>query len=223
MDTAVNTGVTGSGIGAPMRRIEDSRFLTGQGRYVDDLKLPDMVHAHVVRSPHAHARIRRIETAAARAAPGVLAVLTHEDVTRDGLGNLPCKFMPPAGSAVAYTPSHPILATGKVRHVGDRIALVIAETLAQAKDAGELVEVDYEPLPSATALETVLSHDAPIVWDEAPSNLWVQLERGDRAAVDRAFASAAHVARRTIRYPRASANSIEPRAAVGVFHRFDGR
>jgi aerobic carbon-monoxide dehydrogenase large subunit len=223
MDTVVKTVATGSGIGAPMRRIEDSRFLTGQGRYVDDLKLPDMVHAHVVRAPHAHARIRRIDTAAARAAPGVLAVLTHEDVVRDGLGNLPCKFMPPAGSGVAYTPSHPILATGKVRHVGDRVALVIAETLAQAKDAGELVAVDYEPLPSTTALETVLSPDASKVWDEAPSNLWVQLERGDRAAVDRAFASAAHVARRTIRYPRASANSIEPRAAVGVFHRFDGR
>ena len=218
------TNQSKTGIGQPVRRVEDTRFLAGAGRYVDDLKLPNMAHAYVVRSPHAHARIRRIDTAAARSAPGVLAVLSAADVAQDGLGGLPCKFLPPAsGGAIAYIPSHPILATDKVRHVGDRVVLVVAETLAEAKDAGELIDIVYEALPAAAALETALSPGAPKVWDEAPGNLCFQLERGDRAAVDRAFAIAAHVARLTIRHPRASANPIEPRVAIGVCEGFDRR
>ena len=224
MDTAANTSVRKNGVGDPVRRVEDARFLTGQGRYVDDIALPGMVHAYVVRSPHAHARIRRIDAAAAKAAPGVLAVLTAEDVARDGLGALPCRFIPqlPPG-APSYFPAHPILATGKVRHVGDRVALVVADTLAQAKDAGELIDIDYDILPAAAALETTLAPDAPKVWDDAASNLSFELQRGDPAAVDRAFATAAHVTGMTIRYPRASANAIEPRVAVAVFDRFDQR
>jgi carbon-monoxide dehydrogenase large subunit len=216
---------TATGFGASARRVEDTRFLAGQGRYVDDLKLPGMAYACVVRSPHAHARLRQVDARAARAAPGVLAVFTGEDVARDGLGDLPCRFVPPATgqNTLGYIASHPILATGKVRHVGDRVAFVVAETLEQAKDAGELVKVEYEVLPAAAALETALAPGAPKVWDESAGNLSFQLERGDRAAVDRAFAAAAHVARLTVRHPRASANSIEPRAAIGACDGLDRR
>jgi len=149
MDTAVRTGTTGSGIGAPLRRIEDSRFLTGQGRYVDDLKLPDMACAHVVRSPHAHARITGVDASEAVRCPGVIAVLTGKDVARDRLGVVPC-LIPVVnldGTNRKDTP-RPLLALDEVRHVGDPVAVVIAETLAQAKDAADALDVDYEPLPA---------------------------------------------------------------------------
>src|SRR5438034_11510589 len=133
-----------SGIGAPVRRLEDERFLTGRGRFVDDLLPPGTVFAHVLRSPHAHARIERIDIAAARAARGVLAVLTGADVVREAIGALPCAAFPESG----FRPSQPILASGKVRHVGEAVALVVAETAAQAADATELIQVDYAPLRS---------------------------------------------------------------------------
>lgn len=212
-----------AGLGAPVRRVEDGRLVTGRGRYTDDMAMPDMTVAHVVRSPHAHARILRIDTRAARAAPGVLAVLTADDVALDGLGSLACHSFPnlPPDSEF-HCPTQPILAQDKVRHVGDRIALVIAETRAQAKDAGELVEIEYEVLPAVT-LGTALAPDAPKVWDEAASNLSFQLESGDRGAVDAAFAAAAHVTELMLRYPRAAANTMEPRSAFAYCDSLDGR
>jgi carbon-monoxide dehydrogenase large subunit len=196
-------------IGASVRRLEDERFLTGRGRFVDDLLPPGSAFAQVLRSPHAHARIERIDIAAARAAGGVLAILTGADVVREALGALPCAAFPESG----YRPSQPILAIDKVRHVGEAVALVVAGTAAQAADAAELIQVDYAPLPAVT-LEDARENDAPKVWDDAPDNVSFRLERGDRAAVARAFASAAHVTKLSIAYPRASANSIEPRAAL---------
>lgn len=212
-----------TGIGAPVRRIEDFRFLTGSGRYIDDITLPGTAYACVVRAPHAHARIGRVDKSAAEAAPGVLLVLTGDDLVREGLGGLPCRFFPHQTVALPYRPTHPILATGKVRHVGDRVALVVAETRQAAKDAAERVEVDYEPLASVTSPNAALASGAPAVWDEAPGNLCFQLENGDRAAVDRAFASAPHVTRLALHYPRASANPIEPRGSIGAYDRYDGR
>ena len=218
---ARSTGPTG--VGAPVRRIEDIRFLCGQSRFVDDISMPNTVYAYVVRSPHAHARIRGIDTAAAFKVSGVLAVLTGEDVIQEKLEGLPCRFFPaPPVGRTGYRPLHPILATDKVRHVGDRVALVVAETLDVAKSGGELVIVDYEPLPSVS-LANALAADASKVWDDSGSNLCFQLEHGDRLAVDQAFARAAHATKLSLHYPRASANTIEPRAALAYFDPFDGR
>jgi carbon-monoxide dehydrogenase large subunit len=213
---------TKTGIGAAVERLEDERFLTGRGRFVDDQLPPHTAFAHVVRSPHAHARIRAMRKAAALSAPGVLAVLTGEDVAAEKLGELPCGAFPalPAG-AEHYRPLQPILAIDKVRHVGEAVALVMAETLAQAADAAELLEVDYEALP-AVMLEDALASHAPKVWDEAQSNVSFVIERGEREAVARAFAGAAHVTRLSVRYPRACANPIEPRAAI-AWCEADGR
>jgi carbon-monoxide dehydrogenase large subunit len=214
---------TNSGIGAAVWRLEDERFLTGRSRFVDDLLQPNTVLAYVVRSPHAHARITRIDKAAALSAPRVLAVLTGQDVRGEKIGSLPCEAFPalPEGSHY-YRPLQPILAIDKVRHVGEAVALVIAETPEQAADAGELLEVDYEALPAIT-LEDALAANAPKVWDDARSNVSFEIERGNREAVARAFASAAHVTKLSIRYPRASANTIEPRAAIAWCDGLDGR
>ncbi|HEX9836563.1 MAG TPA: xanthine dehydrogenase family protein molybdopterin-binding subunit, partial [Alphaproteobacteria bacterium] len=211
-------GAPHAGIGAALPRLEDERFLTGRGRYVADVALPGMVHACVVRSPHAHARIRSVDTAAARAAPGMLLVLTGADAAHEGLGHLTCPTIPQSVAGVASrSPSQAILTQDKARHVGDRIALVVAETLDQARDAAELVAVDYAPLPSVTASDAALAPGAPLVWDEAPGNLCYRIARGDKDATDAAFARAAHVARLDFHYPRASAAAIEPRASVADY------
>src|SRR4029078_2182083 len=135
---------TGKGIGAPMRRVEDRRFVTGRGDFVDDLALPNMAYAHIVRSPHAHARIVRIDKTAASAAPGVVCVLTGADVIAGKIKGIPCQGFPalPEG-APHYRPLRPVLAADVVRHVGDGVAFIVAETLHQAKDAAELLAVDY--------------------------------------------------------------------------------
>jgi carbon-monoxide dehydrogenase large subunit len=219
----MTTETGNSGIGAPVPRVEDERLLTGRGRYADDVAAHRTVFAYVVRSPHAHARIGGIDAVAALAAPGVLAVLTGEDVAREKLHGLTCAVFPkqPPGSR-SYNPEQPILARDKVRHVGDRVALVVAETLAQAKDAAELLDVRYEALPAAT-LADATAPDAPKVWDEAASNVSFQLEFGDRRAVDEQFAAAAHVTTLRVHYPRAAPNTMEPRAAIAYVDPSDGR
>src|SRR2546426_8082844 len=218
-------GVSENAIGCPVQRVEDRRFLTGHGNFVDDLKLPALTYACVLRSPHAHARIRRIDKSAAEAAPGVLLVLTGEDVVREGLGGLQCRMFSFGYKVVGpqHRPTHPILAAGKVRHVGDRVALVVAQTKAQAKDAAELIEVDYEPLSANAAMQTALARAAAPVWDDNESNVAFQLEHGERAAVERAFAGAAHVTKLAIHYPRAVANAIEPRTSIGCYDPFERR
>jgi len=211
------------GIGAAVPRVEDERLLTGRGRYADDIALPRMAYAYVLRSPHAHARIRRVDKAPALAQPGVLAIFTAEDAAAEKLGALTCGTFPKAHSiGASYCPTQPILAAEKVRHVGDRIAFVIAETLAQAKDAAEAIVIDYEPLP-AVILGDALLPAAPKVWDEAASNLSFHVEFGDRAGAEAAFAAAAHVTKARVHYPRASANALEPRAAIAYYDPADGR
>ncbi|HEY7245275.1 MAG TPA: molybdopterin cofactor-binding domain-containing protein, partial [Xanthobacteraceae bacterium] len=211
------------GIGARVVRLEDPRFVTGQGRFADDVSVPETTRAYVVRSPHAHARIIAIDAAAARSAPGVLAVLTGDDAVRDGLGGLACHAYPqlPPG-APHLRPVQPILASGKVRHVGDRVAVVVAESLAQAQSAGELVTVHYEPLEAVT-LACAPRDGTPRVWDDARSNIAFTLERGNPAAADEQFRKAAHVTSLTVAYPRASANALEPRSAIAYRDSVSGR
>jgi aerobic carbon-monoxide dehydrogenase large subunit len=215
--------MSNTGIGASVVRREDQRLVTGQGRFADDVNLPGTVWGYLVRSPHAHARIAGIDVTTARTADGVLMVLTGADVTDGRLGGLPCHAFPqaPQGSR-HYRPLQSILAIDKVRHVGDRVALVIAETLAQAKAAAELVAVDYQPLPAVTLADAVKS-GAVKIWDDAASNISFTIERGNRAAVDEQFRKAAHVTSLTVAYPRASANAIEPRSAVAYEDPASGR
>jgi aerobic carbon-monoxide dehydrogenase large subunit len=204
---------SGYGIGAPVPRVEDARFLTGRALYTDDVRLPGERHAYFVRSPHAHAKIVAIDKAAALSMPGVRAVLTAEDIARDGLGSLECEMYPPLPPvAPHYRPLQPLLATTKARYVGECVALVVADTPSQAKDAGECLAVNYEPLAAVT-LGDALADNAPKIWDDARSNLSFVIEEGNAKAVDRAFAAAAHVTRVLVHYPRAAGNPLEPRAA----------
>jgi carbon-monoxide dehydrogenase large subunit len=210
--------VTTFGIGQPVRRVEDQRLVTGRGRYVDDITLPRQAYGAVVLSPHPHARITRIDVSRARQAAGVLAVLTGADVVADGLGGLPPLFMPEdRGGPKGHRTFRPILVADRVRHVGDRVAFVVAETVAQARDAAELVEVDYEPLPAVVSVEDAVADGAVRVWADAPGNVCVELRMGDPAATDAAFARARHVVSLRLENNRISANALEPRGAIGVW------
>ena len=211
-------------VGQSVRRVEDARLLRGLGRYSDDVNLPRQVFAVVVRSPHAHATIGGIDTAAAHTMPGVLAVYTGADVAADGLGHLPSDATRKRrdGSPAFSTP-RPALARDRVRHVGDPVALVVADTPEHAADAAELVAVDYEPLPAVVATREATRSGAPAVWDEAPDNVAFVWEAGNREAVARAFASAAHVATLEFVVSRVAAAPLEPRAAVGEYDRRLGR
>jgi carbon-monoxide dehydrogenase large subunit len=206
------------GIGQPVARFEDPRLLRGQGRFVNDVHLAGQTYASIVRSPHAHARIRSIDAAAARASPGVLAVYTGDDLAADRLGTTRTALTRkrPDGSPM-FAPPHPGLVRGRVRFVGDPVALVVAESLAQAKDAAELVAIDYEPLPSVTSTADAARPGAPAVWDECPDNISNVFEMGDQAATDAAFARAAHVVRRRYVISRVHAQFMEPRGALGVY------
>jgi aerobic carbon-monoxide dehydrogenase large subunit len=207
-----------SGIGERPKRREDRRFLTGEGRYLDDLAFERLAHAVVLRSPHAHARLGRIDTARARAAPGVLAVLTAAEAAADGLSPL-MPTMPAnaqTGEPFGFAPQ-PLLAAGKVRYAGEPVALIVAETRAAALDAGELVEVDYQPLPGVTTADAARAPGAPLVADEVPDNLCLDWRIGDAAAVEAAFAAAAHVVRLRLDNHRIVTSPIEPRGAVGLY------
>lgn len=206
------------GIGQPVPRVEDPRFITGRGRYVDDIELPHQCHGVVVMSPHAHARIRRVDTAKAKAADGVLAVLTGADVVADKLGSLAPPMPEDMGGPKGFRSLRAILAADKVRAVGDRVAFVVAETIEQARTAAELLEIDYEPLPAVITVEDAVKPGAPAVWDEAPNNVSFTLMMGNKDATDAAFASAKHVVKLKLNNTRITANSIEPRAAIGQYH-----
>jgi aerobic carbon-monoxide dehydrogenase large subunit len=212
------------GVGQSVRRFEDLRLLTGRGRYQDDLTLPRQAYAVFLRSPHAHARIRSINTEAALAAPGIVAVYTGADYEADGLA-MPKAMMPrkKADGSPMFAPQRPALVSDRARYVGDPVAMVIAETLEQAKDASELVEVDYEPLPSVTSLAEAAEPGSPRVWDENPDNISHTFERGDRAATDAAFARAAHIVRRRYVISRVHAQYMEPRGAIGSYDKFEDR
>jgi len=207
-----------TGIGAAVRRKEDARFLTGRGRYVDDIHRPGQLYMAIVRSPLAHAQITAIDTAAAANAPGVHAVLTGADFAADGIGGLPCGWgITSKDGSPAVEPPWPSLVADRVRHVGDHVAVVIADTRAQAKAAANLVDVEYAELPAVASLEAALAEGAPLVWDEAPGNLCFDWEVGDKAATDAAFESAAHVTSLDLVNQRMVTNAIEPRAAIGEY------
>ncbi|MFZ3350296.1 MAG: xanthine dehydrogenase family protein molybdopterin-binding subunit [Xanthobacteraceae bacterium] len=220
-----------AGIGDTVRRKEDLRLVTGRGCYSDDFNFPGQAYAAMVRSPHAHARIRSIDTAEARAMPGVLAVLTGQDALADGLKRIPHLAAPGTapdivlknrdGSPVPAAPHH-VLPADRVRHVGTAVAFVIAETIAQAKDAAEKVEIDYEPLPAVTQGIASLAKDAPRLYDDLP-NVMIDAEVGDAAATDAAFAAAAHVTRLETWVNRVTGVPMEPRSAVGLYDKESDR
>jgi carbon-monoxide dehydrogenase large subunit len=204
------------GIGQAITRFEDRRLLRGEGRFQNDVNLPGQTHAVIVRSVHAHARIRSIDTEAARQAPGVVAVFTGADLARDNLGTMKMtlKRRRPDGSPM-FAPPHRGLARDRVRYVGDPVAVVIAATLAQAEDAAELVRTEYEPLPSVTSTADAIGGAS--VWDECPDNVSNLFEVGDKAATDAAFAAAHGVVRRRYVISRVHAQYMEPRGALGVY------
>jgi aerobic carbon-monoxide dehydrogenase large subunit len=204
------------GIGQAISRFEDPRLLRGGGRYIDDVNLPGQAHAVVVRSMHAHANIRSVNAAAALCAPGVIAVFTGADVARDGLGTMQMTLnrKRPDGSPMFARP-HRGLTAERARYVGDPLALVVAETVAQAQDAAEQVDIDYEPLPSVTSTAEALG-GAP-VWDECPDNISNIFEAGDKTAAEAAFARADRVVRRRYVISRVHAQYMEPRGALGVY------
>ncbi|MBI2969728.1 MAG: xanthine dehydrogenase family protein molybdopterin-binding subunit, partial [Gammaproteobacteria bacterium] len=214
----------GRGLGRPVPRVEDLNLITGRGRFVDDVAVPGCAWACVVRSPFAHARIRSIDCCPALAASGVLAVLTGDDYVADGLGEIPCISIPPAVMAGRWfrTP-FPALTRGRALCVGHAIALVIAETRAQALDAAELVAVDYEPLPATASLAAALAGDAEPVWPDCPDNVCFVHELGDRAATDAVFARARHIIKRRIVNQRIAGSPLEPRAYIGAFDQRDRR
>src|SRR5690349_2049875 len=188
-------------IGKPLPRKEDERLLTGRGRFTDDFNVEGQAYAAMVRSPHPHARILGIDAATAQKIPGVLGVFTGADCAADKLAPIPhdpvpktkfdMKLHAPGGGAVFSGP-HPLLPADRARHVGEAVAMVVAETKAQALDAAEAVEVDYEELPFVIHSEDAMRPDAPRVWDEMPSNMSVETWFGDREATDQAFATADH-------------------------------
>jgi aerobic carbon-monoxide dehydrogenase large subunit len=206
------------GIGASVRRKEDPRFLTGRGTFTDDITRPGQVYAAIVRSPEAHAEIASIDVAEALKAPGVQAIFTGKDMATDKVGGLPAGWLIHSkdGSPMVE-PTHPPLAVDRVRHVGDQVAVVVAETRAQAKAAAQLVWVDYKPLPAVGTLEVATRGGAPLVWDAAPGNVCFDWEIGDKAATDAAFAKADHVVALDVRQNRLVPNAIEPRSAIGEY------
>ena len=210
-------GSNGTGfIGASLKRKEDARFLTGRGRYTDDINLPGQLYAHLLRSTVAHANLASVDTSAAEAAPGVHAVFTGPDM--EGVGGVPTGWLIHSkdGSPMVE-PAHPAMAIGKVRHVGEIVAIVVAETRDQAREAAALIDIDYQELPAVASLEAARADGAPKVWDEADGNLCYDWEVGDRAAAEAAIAGAAHTVSIDVVNQRLVPNAIEPRAAIGSF------
>ncbi|HKU95598.1 MAG TPA: molybdopterin cofactor-binding domain-containing protein, partial [Vineibacter sp.] len=210
-------------IGERIKRTEDRRFLTGAGRYVDDLQLARCTHAYFLRSPHAHAKIKRITVDAAKDAPGVVAIFTGKDVADSKVGSLICGWVVKDKHGQPHkAPAHPAIALDTVRYVGDTVAMVIAETYAQAKDAAEKIEVDYEVLPASIDPVKTLEGSAPQVHADVPGNLCYDWELGEKAKVDAAFANAAHVTKLDLVNNRLIPNAMEPRAAAAEYDRGTG-
>ena len=211
-------------IGDAVRRGEDFRLLRGRGRYLDDVQAPGQARAVVLRSPHAHADIRAIDTGAALAAPGVLAILTGDDLAARGLGTvravLPTRR---ADGSPGFKTPQPLLAQGRARMAGQAVAFVVAETLDEARDAAELVDVDYAPLPALATADDALAPGAPAVWDDNPGNEAFTHEVGDAAAVEAGFARAAHVVRHRVCVNRVTGNPMEPRGCLAQYDEYEDR
>ncbi|MGC2123508.1 MAG: xanthine dehydrogenase family protein molybdopterin-binding subunit, partial [Xanthobacteraceae bacterium] len=233
MDDKTRPGETGYRfIGKPLPRKEDGRLITGRGRFTDDFSLDGQAYAAMVRSPYPHARIVAIDAARAMAMPGVLGVYTGADCAADGLRPIPhdplpktkfdMKLSAPGGGAVFIGP-HLLLPADKARHVGEAVAMVVAEIRAQAMDAAEAVEVTYDELPFVLHSEDAMRPGAPAIWDEVPDNILVDTRFGDAEATDRAFAKAAHVVKRKFHIGRVTGVPMEPRAALGAYDAASGR
>src|SRR4051794_7051765 len=214
------------GVGQPVRRFEDQTLITGKGRYTDDIHFENTAYAYVLRARVAHANIRKIDVSAAKAMPGVLSVLTGEGIRADGLGDVPCHapLNNRDGSPRHDTP-RPALAVGKVRHLGQPVVLVVAETLAQAQDAAEAIEIDYEELPAVTNARAAMEQGAPQLFDRIANNIVFDWDNdtSDFAATDAAFAKAAHVTTLEMVNNRVVVNSMEPRNAIGDWDAASGR
>ena len=210
--------MTKFGMAQSVRRVEDPRLLKGNGSYTDDIVLPGTVHGVVLRSPHAAAKITALDAEAAKALPGVLAIYTGADLAADGIGGLPCaaQLKNRDGSPQA-APPHPVLADGRVRHVGDPVAFIVAESTAAARDAAEAILVDYDVLPSSTQLATTTEPGAALVHDDAPSNIVFDWEIGQKDKTDELFAGAAHVTKLTVVNNRIVVSSMEARAALADY------
>jgi carbon-monoxide dehydrogenase large subunit len=205
-------------IGESLRRKEDYRFLTGAGQYTDDVQMANMTHAYFVRSPHAHAHIKSIDIKAALAAPGVIGIFDGKDVAGDSINGLPCGWLITDTSGQPMKePAHPILAQGKVRYVGDHVAMVVAETLEQARNAAELVHVNYDVLPAVVDVRDAAK--ATALHEVAPDNHCYKWAIGDKAQVDVAFSKAAHITKLDLINNRLVPNPMEPRAAIGSYNR----
>jgi len=207
-------------IGESVLRKEDERFLTGVGQYTDDIQLNNLVHTVFVRSPYAHANIKSINKTNALAAPGVIAIYDGQDVLQDKIGGLPCGWLITGTDGQPMKePPHPILANGKVRYVGDHVAMVIAETLEQARDAAELVDVDYDALPAIADVRDAKLAGSPTLHEEATDNHCYKWSIGDKGEVDSAFEKAAHVTKIDLVNNRLVPNAMETRAAIGCYSR----
>jgi carbon-monoxide dehydrogenase large subunit len=200
-------------LGRSRRRVEDERFLLGQGRYVDDMRVAGQLHGLVLRSPHAHARIRALDAAEASSMPGVHLVLTIADLRAEGIGDLPCVAKVATVEPIII-PRRPALADGMVRHVGDPVAFVVADMIEQARDASEAILVDYEPLPAVADAGEAVAEGAPQLWEQAPGNVSYVFRKGDRAAVEAAFARAHRIVSVSLVNNRVAAAPLEPRAAI---------
>ena len=219
-----DTAPVSNGIGVSVPRIEDEALLTGGGRFIDDIDMPGQAHAYFLRSPYAHAHIRSIDSEAALQAPGVVAVFTGADMEEDGVGGI-------AGAAPVenrdgsplFVPPRTAISTLTARYTGEAVAVVIAETAAQAADAAELVDIDYEELPSVTRTGGALDTNAPVIWQEIGSNVALDWETGDRAATDAAFARADHVTEINLVNNRIVVGATEPRGAVASYDPLSGR
>jgi carbon-monoxide dehydrogenase large subunit len=216
------------GVGQPVRRTEDPRLLTGRGKFNDDYIVDNAAHGYVVRSPHAHADIVSIDTAAAKSAPGVLGVFTGADLAADDIGGFPgpppffAALTKPDGSPLSYPPQF-ALTSDRARYVGDPVAFVVAETLDQARDAAELIDVNYDLLPVVTDTAAAMAPGAPQLWEEVPQNFLFQARIGDKAATDAAFEGAAHIAHVSLVNNRVVQNSMEVRGAIGSYDAGSGR
>jgi carbon-monoxide dehydrogenase large subunit len=228
----VKNEIAGYGVGRPVLRKEDDRLLRGLGRYVPDIVLPQMAFAAVVRSPHAHARIHAIDKSAAQAVPGVIAIYTAADFVADGGKSIDHTPTMVGGADVVvtirdgfkiFTVPQAILAADRTRYVGEPVALAVAESANAAKDAAEAMAVDYEPLPTVARVRDAVAPGAALVWDECPGNLCVDVEVGDKAATDAAFARAAHITRFDTWIPRVTGNPMEPRTAIGDYDASTGQ
>lgn len=196
-----------------IRRLEDSRFLTGRGRYVEDIAEPAALHGYVLRSPHAHALIRSLDVSSAASMPGVHLIATADDLAADGLGFMPCL----AAVKPLIVPPRPALAAGRVRHVGDPVCFVVADSAEIAREAAERIEIDYEPLPSVINGRTALAEGAPALWDEAPGNLVYHVQRGDHVAVAEAMKNAARIVEVDVTNNRVIVVPLEPRAGIARY------